>query len=222
MKIKLALPLLIAAVLPAATEFWETKPADQWTAKEIQRILTGSPWGRKVTIERAGGPGLPSSEIELPAKARGNAGDSNGIDDGAPVPGTGRPEFEGSSDLGNADIVLESALPVRQARGKDAVPGDDSAYIISVGGLPIAAGQTGERNLMQGAALSAKGREAVRPSRVVLTSAGRNLRITYYFPKDRPFAATDNDVDLSITANGYRVRTRFRIKDLNFHGKLEL
>lgn len=40
-------PIAIPAVMmAAATPFWDTKPAADWTLDEVQAILTGSPWAQ--------------------------------------------------------------------------------------------------------------------------------------------------------------------------------
>lgn len=216
--------VLLAMTLTAATEFWEAKPFEQWSAKEAQRVVTGSPWAKRVIVEKGGGATLPSSDIELPARARSAAPDGPGDE---PMPSTQmneRPRSSDSEDMASADVVWESALPVRQARAvaaKGSPAGDAAEYTISVSNLPLEAGQTGERNLVQGAALVSKGHETVRAARVKLEPVGRKLRITYFFSREKAFG-TGDDVDFTAIAAQYRVRARFRVKDMALHGRPEL
>ena len=51
-----------ACAVVAAADFWETKPFMMWSAEEVQKVLTDSPWSRNVnvvlnTVGRAGGLG---------------------------------------------------------------------------------------------------------------------------------------------------------------------
>ena len=55
---------LVGAVVVAA-DFWETKPFTMWSAEEMQKVLTDSPWSRTVNVVVAsppGGGGLDGSE----------------------------------------------------------------------------------------------------------------------------------------------------------------
>src|SRR4051794_20591421 len=57
--------LLVSAVaasagrLPGKDNFW-TKPADEWTDKELHQLLTKSPWAKEVSAQFSNsGPGSP-------------------------------------------------------------------------------------------------------------------------------------------------------------------
>ncbi|HEY7336021.1 MAG TPA: hypothetical protein VH639_14125 [Bryobacteraceae bacterium] len=52
---KKLLPLLfIAALALWAADFWQAKPFTSWDQKEVQKILTDSPWARKLTVAMPG------------------------------------------------------------------------------------------------------------------------------------------------------------------------
>jgi hypothetical protein len=55
---KLSVLLLLCALCMWAADFWTTKPFTEWNEKEVNKILTDSPWTEKVTITAGvGGPG---------------------------------------------------------------------------------------------------------------------------------------------------------------------
>jgi hypothetical protein len=59
-RVALGIPVGISA-LPgwafAAKEFWETKPASEWTSEEVDRMLTKSPWAKEAVVSYNGGGG---------------------------------------------------------------------------------------------------------------------------------------------------------------------
>jgi hypothetical protein len=46
-----ALAWLVACVSLVAADFWESKPSSEWSAKELQQMLTDSPWAGKASIK---------------------------------------------------------------------------------------------------------------------------------------------------------------------------
>ena len=77
--------LLFAGVL-VAKEFWETKPFDQWTQKECQKLLSDSPWVK---------------ELNLTGQVTGGGGGASSLDSRAPFV--------------KYNIQMRSAAPLRQA-----------------------------------------------------------------------------------------------------------
>ncbi|MGH9758322.1 MAG: hypothetical protein ACRD4M_11340, partial [Candidatus Acidiferrales bacterium] len=64
----LAAILICTALAWASSEPWKTKPYQQWDEKDIQQILTDSPWVRTVSVEAgwkssATSPNQPPSEL---------------------------------------------------------------------------------------------------------------------------------------------------------------
>ena len=142
---KLPLLLFAAALALWAADFWQTKPFANWDQKEIQKILTDSPWAHKLTVAmpgrgglggpggggggggggrgggRGGGPQGPSTDPGIGGGGGGGIAETAG--------GGGRtPNFGGGGDGGNDSasitpaipvlVAWQSALPVRQALAK--------------------------------------------------------------------------------------------------------
>src|SRR5258708_32704432 len=72
---KLAVLLLLTALCLWAADFWFAKPYTDWRGKDIQKMITDSPWAHKVSIEMTGGPGGGRGG---PGGAPGGAGGGRG------------------------------------------------------------------------------------------------------------------------------------------------
>ena len=132
-------PLLLVFSLIAA-DVWEKKPFTDWSPKDVQHVLTSSPWARETAAAPSGGPGggTGGGGGRGGGRGAGRGGGGAGADmDASMGGGTGGPGGGGMSGGGGAPggggggapsaapqtMVLvrwQSALPVKQAllRGK--------------------------------------------------------------------------------------------------------
>jgi hypothetical protein len=131
--------LFIGAVALWAADFWQTKPFTSWDQKEATKLLTDSPWARRVSISLATNPQSGGKGGGRGGRGGGGpAGDSidPGITGGAPGATPGIAETggggrggggfgAGSSDTGVTQapslqllVSFRSALPLRQASAK--------------------------------------------------------------------------------------------------------
>ncbi len=94
--------LLLAVLCPLsyAQQFWESKPYQNWSPAEAEKMLRDSPWARRVTLSSVTLPGATRSGRGI--TDRGNAPANDGIE---------------RSDRPNLTytVQLRSAMPVRQA-----------------------------------------------------------------------------------------------------------
>jgi len=58
--------LLISVAAYAGKEFWESKPFDEWTMKECQRMLENSPWAKELKLSGLGGGGADATDSQVP------------------------------------------------------------------------------------------------------------------------------------------------------------
>ena len=126
---------LVGAAILSAAGFWETKDYTEWSAKEVRRILSNSPWAKKVTLSFGGmgGPGGQGSRGGYGGGAGGGRGGGGGFGGGG---GGGGGGFGGGGGGGGASrggggynragggrmppqpeltIQWSSALPIKQA-----------------------------------------------------------------------------------------------------------
>ena len=76
-RVALGIPVATSA-LPAwafaAKEFWEAKPASEWTSEEVDRLLTKSPWAKEAVVSYNGGGGDFGDGDNSPRWPRGQGG----------------------------------------------------------------------------------------------------------------------------------------------------
>jgi len=149
----------LSGVAFGASDFWNRKPAADWSEKEIAELKTHSPWAKKVRAELTGGFGGPGGREGAPQSmdrsgSRGSFGgisgaDSNGISEGGGGGrgggGGGRGGAGGGGDFGGGapvpqgpEVVVrwESAQPVVEALRIKLPDALANHYAVSVTGLP--------------------------------------------------------------------------------------
>ncbi|MGJ5813736.1 hypothetical protein [Paludibaculum fermentans] len=213
-----------AALMPAAFAAppWQTKPVDQWSGKELQRVVTDSPWTARVSVPLTG-PDAPS-----PNRPMSPAGVPYGRNGGA---GMGMP----------ADGVIpylvrwESARPVREAlkRLNLAYPEVDEKqegrlYAITVlpGETPLSTGHTiqpegeAQKTILIRTLLRRRDRPELHPVRVLGHYNGPAL-VTYFFQPAIPFSLDDGVVEFSTVAPR-PLSCKFKLAEMVYQGQLAL
>jgi hypothetical protein len=148
---------LAAPLAHAASDFWNKKPAAEWTDAEKEQLRNKSPWAKKVTSELTMGGGRRGGGGEGGGGGRGGRGgngglagngiagaESNGIGGGGG--GGGRGGRGGGGDMGapgdfapsGPQVVVrwESAAPFGDASGDKLPKALEGHYAISVTGVP--------------------------------------------------------------------------------------
>jgi hypothetical protein len=234
----------VAAGALRADDPWKTKPAAEWTEKDVKRLLNDSPWAHEAMVSApmppmgggrgGGGGGMP------PGGGRGG---------GAPGPGTmggmqGDPSFgmgapPPAAYLPRVTVRWESAGPIRQLNMRG---GNDQAsavvreyYVLTATGLqpprPRPDGQKeefGERlermkqGLKENTHLTPKGRTPLTPARIELGQNEGKLVIVYFFSRTDEISADDKEVEFDSALGPMKMRAKFKLKDMMYDGKLEL
>ncbi|MBX9600769.1 MAG: hypothetical protein K2X35_07190 [Bryobacteraceae bacterium] len=125
------LALFFSAGILLAADFWTTKPFTEWSDKEIAKIVSDSPWARRVSISM----GLPPSGMDHPGAGgrRGGAGAMGGVsgDASTQIPGAAGGSGGGMSagEMGAPGggvapsitfvVRWQTAMPVKQALMKN-------------------------------------------------------------------------------------------------------
>ncbi|MEO7143481.1 MAG: hypothetical protein ABI165_08255 [Bryobacteraceae bacterium] len=153
----------VCAVVLYAADAWKTEDSSKWTSEDIQKILTDSPWAKRVNVsggtsgERrggrmgAGGLGLPGGGMGRGGGGMGMPGGGMGMPNGGWGGGSGGGMGSGRGGRGGggrpqASLVTirwDSAAPVKAAllrqRPDDAAKTPEAPvkdYVITVDGLP--------------------------------------------------------------------------------------
>lgn len=190
----------------APGEFWDDKQPSEWSEKEVQRMLTKSPWAKEVNLEVTGGRG-----------GRGMGGPG--------MRGPGGPGGRGGPFGAQPTVRWESAAPFRSA-AKVKLPLDASgSYVIGVLGLPSEMdarfGELTLAGLKETTFLQRKGGKPVVPNHFIVSDYDGSM--LFYFPSDAdPISPTDNEVVFQTRIVVYAMKVKFVPKDMLYRGKLAL
>ena len=196
------------------TEFWNRKEPAKWSEREIDRLLTKSPWAKEVEIALAG--------------ASQSDGNAIGAIGGILFPG--RTRRRGPTLM--CVVRWESAAPVIEAMQSPLPRVFDGHYAISVNGLPR---QLGDRapegddaaldaliaRLKQTTYLRAAGREAVQPELVQLVPGVTTRGFLFGFRRESiPLSAENGSVVFQVTMEGgVRLRTVYYLREMSYGGR---
>jgi hypothetical protein len=204
----------------AAANFWDMKPYTEWSQKEVETLLSDSPWVRKLSVV-----------VQTPPRATDDAGGGGGRGGGGGD--TGGRGFPIPSPQLKLTLTWRSALPVRQAfvRASDAgtTPIDAKSllqrpeqYLLTLSGVPVR-----YQAFVPSAAQTSFLKRAHKPPIPLLQGGiqqdGRGtVTLIYAFPRTDPIALDDQEVEFVTAFGTVEIKQKFKLKDLAVHGELDL
>jgi hypothetical protein len=230
---KLVAALFVFSFCLLAADFWQSKPYTEWSDKELQKVLTNSPWAKSFTVSvpAAGGgdPGAPAPISEGRDRREGGGGGGGGV---AP---------EGVAAQSPTFFARwQSALPVKQAfvrlkygekaatsaEAKQLLDRGEPNYEIVVSGLlrSLLRGdpETLKTAIMDASSLSSKGKDPVKPFdvRIALNQSANDM--VFLFPRTTHFTLDDKEVEFSTKLGEVTLKYKFKLKDMVFNDKVEM
>ncbi len=207
--------LIACSVLPqlaGATARWLHEKPSNWRPDDIEAILNHSAWVREAPLEMD------------PA----TAGSAKKVKQGQGLP----------TDF-TVLVRWESGLPVRLARGKTSLPGEQlDHYEVSVSRLPLAflAAISGRKPgedlgsaevavlLAKSTTIERTGKDPLRAEHAEWINADFSPRISISFPRPQkdPIQLADWDVAVVGRIGMSMFRARFPLRPMVYRGKLEL
>ena len=233
---KLFTLLFLCALSMWAADFWNTKPFTDWNEKEVQKVLTDSPWVGRVTMSGGGPPPAVAGAGGGGGRGGGRGGGPQGGDSGgadsAAAPGGG----------GDATVTLlwQTALPVKQALvkrrfaaeagtspdAKALLGPEEKFYVLTLSGVPgnLLAAMQGDKKaaLLDVTMLTVAGKPPLKAVDVQTSSGRGGGIVSFLFPKTRTFTADDKDLEFSSKFDKTAVKHKFKLKDMVFNGKVEM
>jgi len=220
--------LLGATLLRAGDKPWKAKPYQQWNEKEVESILTDSPWVRITPIQRSWRPG---SDAELKPQQRSTGGARGQTTATAPT----APDGAGDTQEMNVQIYWQSSRVMRAATARQAVlhgekvdvekyvsePQGEYQIIVRMQDMtPFR--QRDEKFFQENAFLQTKkGKDKISPTHVVYekNSTGLVEDAVFFFPKTTSsgaptVSADETDVQFSCKIADTTVRVGFRLRDM--------
>jgi hypothetical protein len=226
----------IVAVAAAANDPWKDKDPQDWDEKDVQKILTDSPWARQFQIGSASAGSLDSSTTSVGSAAHPGTGNDPLILPAAPGPGpTGLspgmgPVTKFTVSWHSSRTVREALLREKELSGalpdiarKDLAAKYDT-YEISISGANLKMfGKEGVESLKAHSYLMAKNSKAkIAPDKVVLqtTQSGNLVAILFDFPQKTPageptIAPGEKSAEFSAKAGNLPLKVTFDISKMS-------
>jgi hypothetical protein len=241
---------VLAALAPAAlwaADVWESKPFQNWTQKDVQKIFNNSPWARQARAVIGSSPPDPAGRSQ-PAVSDASSNDS-GVPKGREPGGAGRLGGAPSdvdqgpqSQVGVPVIVRwQSALPLRQAQmlgkygdnvaispeAQKFLADEPGIYVVAISGLAgsivsAGGGDQARRSIAEKSTLTVKGKPPLHPIDVDFLAAGSTVDVLIGFPRSTRITLEDQEVELASEIGRATVHYKFKLKDMVVRGELEL
>lgn len=220
----------------AAADFWRSKAPEVWSEKEVEQLLTNSPWARTVEIiapdlslaGRVGG--LQGGRVGgiggqgRPGAGGGAGGDGAGnLGGGSFLPSPTRakitvrwtsawPIAEAMARRRGGALDVESPTPV--AEGKH-----DPAYRVALVRIPLGIAVGSDDDLRTAASLVCRGGRVWRAIAVRFTYEEDLQTIEYAFSREARLTAEDRDVEFRARVGDVPVKTKFRLDRMAIDGQ---
>jgi hypothetical protein len=211
----------------AAANFWETKSYTDWSQKEVDAMLTDSPWARKISVV-----------VPVPPRGGGDdaGGRGGGGDDGGGRGGRVGGAFPVAAPQLKLVITWRSALPMRQALlrsesgANSTTPGqqplvdrNEPFYVVTLAGVPAryaraAAATAGAASFLR----RGNNKMPIALAEGGVSQDGATLTIIFEFPRTDPITLEDKEVEFVTKLGEVEIKKKFNLKELVFHGQLDL
>ncbi len=229
-----SLSLMLGAVpFLQAADPWKAKKAADWSAADIQKLTTNSPWAKEATSTSAAQPTLGNRIPSVDSSSAGATG----------LPPVDREALNGATQF-RIKLRWESAQSLidsgKRKRSKQA----ELYYIVSASGLPVlepheepkdaalegqAAIEAQNRRkpitvrLKENTTLERKGKDPIYPERVeLIEGSGMRVPIFLFLREGNPIVLEDKDVVFHTKFRSEDFKAKFVLKDMVYDGKLEL
>jgi hypothetical protein len=213
-----------------AADFWQ-KPYTEWADKDLQKMMTNSPWAHTVSV---------STGITI-AGPDGGGGGGGGRGGGGPQGGAGGADAP-IPGIREPEIIArwQSSLPIREAfvrlkYGAEAGKSEEAQKFLSkeqptydlVLSGPLQQflrGKPGDptANLGDVTFLTSKEKGAIKPTSIQVGKPGPSMDVLIDFPRTTPYTLDDKEVEFSTKLGMSTVKIKFRLKDMVYSGKLEM
>jgi hypothetical protein len=211
---------LFIAQLVFAEDFWLTKKYTQWTQDEVLKMMKDSPWAKKISVSLS----APNAD----------PGHIFGTSDTAMDSAMTRPPMAGAA----ATMVIgwRSSLPLKEAllRGltlagqntaaaAGTLSNPETDYIIVVSDVPLDIGRAAQQSeAAQQSTLKSGKKDPIHPIAVNFEAHAQTMDIFVAFPRTEAIVLEDDEVEIDIKLGTFDAKEKFKLKDMQFNGKLEL
>jgi hypothetical protein len=198
----------------AASDFWNTKDPDNWTADEIGKLLKKSPWAKEVTGERTTTNRSKNPEMNPFPTARTRN----------PRASTRPPNSPASKTVTTYKgmVVWESAKVIRDADKTPLPDGFDGQYVLSVTGIPLA--KTSSRNALdavrQTSMLTSKGHDPLEAAGVQQNKGNGAIYYVGFSKEALAIGKDDKEVTFTTHMGKIAFTAKFNPREMIYRGEL--
>jgi len=228
-----------------AARGWDRAFPD-WSDEYLDKLLTDSPWARPSTLPfRFSAPARRHFGVSNFEQIGEPLGLPKGWPTGTNAPASRTPRIDDTNAPPvQTEIYLttrwSSALPMRQAlalhqfgraglqspRALELLQGAESEYVLDIAGFPAGMIPQGvrrfEAQLLESATILIKSRKALRATAASVPEHGNHLVATLRFPRYDTVSDSDGLIEFAAIAGPMDIRQRFKLRDMNYKGRLEL
>lgn len=234
--------LAVASSL-GAEDFWIARPPEQWSGREIKRMVTDSPWARQATVRTLSG-AAPITDMGPPA---GRSSDSAPSGAGPPAAPEILVRWESAVPVveacshGGMDWRLfscASKLLYLSGLGQKFDELQKTFYIVGLSNYPMPLRRQGDApehseaanaalermslRIQDSTFLKRKSRSPSKAARVVALPAGQSLLLIVFFPRSEALSVEDEKVLFESTGGAIELKATFNLRTMLFRGRLEL
>jgi hypothetical protein len=229
---------LVTSTALLAADFWTDKDFASWSDKEVEKMLTDSPWAKKATIVIGGLSTASDSRFFI--ESNPFQGGIGGDIDALANPECGGGQFQRIRRV-KATVTWASALPIKLAlvrrliRMDEPIPAEDQEiltredpfYTVTVVGLPAPfyALEPLLDAVMAQTMLRRGDKAPIAPANVQLfrNEADQSVLVEFKFPKTEALTMDDADVEFVTTlGTTNEIRERFKLDEMVFADQLAL
>lgn len=221
---------VLACAALVAADFWEDEEFTRWSDRDVQKMLTDSPWSKQVNIVMGGLREEETSRFTGDGVNFGGGGGRRGGGDGG---------FSGIRRT-RVSVVWINALPVRQAmvrnligrngsippEGEQFLSEEDPFYTVAVVGLPPAFEVLGQmiEEVLAETMLKRDDKDPIEPIDIgFLREGDQSIRVMFMFPRNDPITLDDREVEFSTKLGSItEINRKFRLRDMQIDGRLLL
>ncbi len=214
-------PLLLLLAMStnaiAGEEFWEVKPVETWSSKEVAMLLGKSPWAKQAKIR--------FNDSAIPPLV-GWTGAPGGGPIGAPGEGMKPPKIV---------IRWQSAAPIQLAlqftkaeKELERMNQEESFFIISAIGFPPVMVAGGKRpgqfnqNLLKATFLIPKTASPIKPSKIEELSGAEGLILLFFFFRADKILPEEKEIEFISDTGFIKMQAKFSLNQMIYKGKREL
>ncbi len=207
---------VLACAVLAAADFWEEKEFTAWSDRDVEKMMTDSPWAKRLTVR------FPRPPRESSGRGRGGFGAAAG--------------FGGGSPQSRLIVQWRSGLPIRQAmvrgrigeggtvdpNGRQILAQPPPAYFVVVTGVPGQFARLAPQALMAETRLERGEKPPIAAAQAGPQREGQGFAFVYAFPRTDPITLDDEEVEFVTQIGEVTIKRKFELEDMVVNGQLEL